>query len=76
LNSFDEKVRRGGVFPTTDGETQRSRRGRNSGKKMGLGRKVFVGTVGIMGGAFATASLVEYLSTKGMRPETKQTRQV
>jgi hypothetical protein len=76
VDPFDETIRHGGVFPTTDGETQRSRRGRNSGKKMGLGRKVFVGTVGIMGGAFATASLVEYLSTKGMRPETKQTRQV
>ncbi|GKU05041.1 conserved serine-threonine rich protein [Fusarium langsethiae] len=76
VDPFDEMILHGGVFPTIDGETQRSRRGRNSGKKMGLGRKVFVGTVGIAGGAFATASLVEYLSTKGMRPETKQTRQV
>jgi hypothetical protein len=80
FDPLDELFRLGGVYPTTDGETsQSSRRRRNYDerkKKMGLGRKVLLGTVGITGGAFATANLVEYLSTKGIRPETKQTRQV
>ncbi|RGP75138.1 conserved serine-threonine rich [Fusarium longipes] len=72
IGSFDEMVRRGGVFPTTNGETS----SRRHTKKRGLGRKVLVGTAGVAGGAFVTATLVEYLSTKGTRPETKQTRQV
>jgi len=84
VGSFDEMVRRGGIFPTTDGETssQRSRRRETNfqsepkTKKRGLGRKVLLGTTGVAGGAFATATMVEYLSTKGKRPETKQTRRV
>lgn len=83
VGSFDEMVRQGGVFPTTDGETSRGPRRRGMDireerktKKKGLGRKVLVGTVGIAGGAFATSVLVEYLSTKGQRAETKHPREV
>ncbi|RBR21699.1 uncharacterized protein FIESC28_04799 [Fusarium coffeatum] len=56
-DSFDEKVRRGGVFPTTDGETSGSHREAKT-KKRGLGRKVLMGTVGVAGGALATTVLV------------------
>ncbi|QPC78291.1 hypothetical protein HYE68_009043 [Fusarium pseudograminearum] len=64
VGSYDAMIRHGGVFSTVDEATQKSRR-REPKKKMG--RKVLVGTIGIAGGAFATATLVEYLSTKGMR---------
>jgi len=75
LDPFDEKVRRGGVFPTTDGETSGPHRETKT-KKRRLGRKVLVGTVGVAGGALATTMLVEYLSTRGQNFKTKQTRPV
>nr|CEG04941.1 unnamed protein product [Fusarium clavum] len=75
LNSFDEKVRRGGVFPTTDGETSGPHRETKT-KKRRLGRKVLMGTVGVAGGALATTILVEYLNTRGQSFKTKQTRPV
>ncbi|KAJ4120076.1 hypothetical protein NW768_010359 [Fusarium equiseti] len=75
LNSFDEKVRRGGVFLTTDGETSGLHRETKT-KKRGRGRKLLVGTAGVAGGALATTMLVEHLSTKGQSFKTKQTRPV